>query len=73
MKTWQDKAHSIIYSECQREYLKANLLPNGRMRKKHVPYSSPELADTLRDCINNNDEEMAKFIFLRLNLPSLKK
>jgi len=72
IKTWQDKAHSIIFAECQREYLRVNRLSNGTMRKKHVPYSSPELADTLRDCINNNNEEMAKSIFLRLCLPSLK-
>ncbi len=71
MKPWETKAHSIIYSECQREYLKANQLPNGRMRKKHVPYRSTELADTLRDCLNTNDEENAKFIFLRLNLLKL--
>lgn len=71
MKLWERKAHQIIYAECQREYLRANRLPNGRMRAKHRPYTIPELADQLRHCLKNGLEEQAKNIFLRLSLPPL--
>jgi len=71
MKPWERKAHQIIYAECQREYLAANRLPNGRMRVKHRPYTVPELAEQLRLCLKNGLEEQAKMIFLRLALPPL--
>lgn len=73
MKPWEKKAHEIIYAECRREYLSANRLPNGRMRKRHVPYTVPELACELRACLAQGLEEQAKTIFLRLALPPLKK
>lgn len=72
-KPWHDKAHAIIFAECQREFLRENRLPNGRMRQRHKPYCVPELAMELRECLNTENENDAKVIFLRLNLPPLSQ
>jgi hypothetical protein len=61
---WKDKAHKIIGGLCRESYLKANKLPNGQLRKKHVPYSVPQEAMELVDCLNKNDEERAKQLFM---------
>ena len=61
---WRNKAHKIINSLCRQSYLKENQLNNGKLRKKHVPYSVPEEAKELIDCLNRNDEEKAKEMFL---------
>ncbi len=57
-KTWEDKAHRLIYDLCQEEYEKKNL-----ERKRHVPYHVPSLAQDLIECIKYNKEEEAKYIF----------
>ena len=61
---WRNKAHKIINNLCRESYLKSNLLPNGKLRKKHVPYAVPEAAEELIKCLNNNDEKRAKSLFL---------
>jgi hypothetical protein len=63
-KAWRNKAHRVIYALCQQSYLQANLLPNGTLRKRHVPYSVPDEAEQLVKCLQNNDEETAKSLFL---------
>ncbi len=64
MNSWREKANKVIYDLCKQSYLKSNLLPNGSLRKKHVPYSVPEEAIELIDCLNTNDEARAKSMFL---------
>lgn len=61
---WKDKAHRIIGNLSRQSYLAANRLSNGTMRKRHVPYVIPELAQDLIACLNTNDEHKAKAIFL---------
>ena len=57
--TWRDKAHRVIQAECRREYDRKN-----KGKKKHTPYTVPELAEKLISCLRDNDEERAKSIFL---------
>jgi hypothetical protein len=59
MKPWQEKAHRLIYNLCRTSYIQAN-----KKNKKHIPYSIPELAKELIDCLNTEDEVRAKDIFL---------
>lgn len=47
-------------------YLKANVLPCGKLRKKHVPYSVPEDAAFLVQCLQRDDEHSAKALFINL-------
>jgi hypothetical protein len=60
MKAWQEKAHRLIYNLCKTSYQQANY----KKSKKHIPYSVPELAQELIDCLNTEDEVRAKDIFL---------
>jgi hypothetical protein len=63
MKTWQDKANLVIYGLCSQSYRQANYR-DGKPLKHHVPYSVPQEAKDLIDCLNNNDEAGAKAMFL---------
>jgi hypothetical protein len=58
--SWQHKAESIIAQHCRTSYEQANRLPNGRMRRRHVPYSVPPIAAALVDALNHDDEAEAK-------------
>ena len=62
--SWRDKAHRRIGELCLQAYRQANQLPNGMFRKKHVPYTVPVEASTLVKCLDTNDEERAKSIFV---------
>jgi hypothetical protein len=64
MQTWRDKAHRIISDLCRQSYLQAETTKAGKRRKRHVPYSVPQAAQDLIDCIKTNNEERAKAIFL---------
>ena len=64
MKPWEEKAHKIISELCLASYAQANVLPNGRLRKKHVPYSVPNEARFLVDCLKRQDEHAAKGYFI---------
>ncbi len=64
LEPWKQKVNRTIYRLCQAEYLRANLLPNGQMRKKHVPYTVPDEAKALIDCLNKNDEHQAKTLLM---------
>lgn len=66
MTTWRDKANRVISADCMAEWREANTLPNGRRRKRHVPYSVPKTAQELVECLKSDDEERAKAIFIRL-------
>lgn len=68
MEAWKHKAHSIIASECKASYLYSNQLPNGAFRAKHKPYNVPELAKSLIDCLNQDNEILAKALMLRYSL-----
>lgn len=61
---WREKAHRIIAALCRDSYEHANRLPDGRLRKRHVPYSVPETARRLVAALGADDEELAKSIFL---------
>ncbi len=72
--SWQTKAHKIIGDLCMESYLQAN--PKAMKFhdkygaftpvKRHNPYSVPLLAEQLINCLNQDDEETAKAIFIRL-------
>jgi hypothetical protein len=64
MKPWEEKANRLIASACYQSYVKANTMKNGERYKKHVPYIVPQIAENLIACLNKNDEETAKAIFL---------
>lgn len=59
---WIIKAHEIISKLSSQAYYKANF-KNGIQLKKHVPYSIPEEAQELIECIKSNDELKAKQLF----------
>lgn len=63
MKPWERKAHAIIAELSAASWRQANILPNGKQRKRHVPYSIPETARALVDALGRNDEHKAKAIF----------
>ena len=65
--TWEDKAHRLISAMCLTAYQKANPKPLYG-KKKAKPYQVPALAQTLVECLNTNNEEKAKAIFLTYNL-----
>ncbi len=63
--TWQDKAHRLIYNACSQSYEQAQISRlTGKRYRSHVPYSVPQFAEDLIDCLNRNDEEKAKALFL---------
>lgn len=64
--SWRTKAHRLIGEMSQSAYHAANVLPNGRIRKRHVPYTLPRLADDLVAALDNDDEMSAKAIFVLL-------
>lgn len=64
MKPWQEKANRLIYNSAKASFLQANTKPNGELYRRHVPYTVPQIACDLIDCLNRDDEEMAKAIFL---------
>ena len=61
---WRNKANVLIGALCFESYRAANTTLGGKVRKRRVPYSVPELAKDLIECLNTNDEEQAKAIFL---------
>ncbi len=66
MLPWRQKAHVIIAKLNLDAWHKANHDKNGKRYKRHRPYTPPEDAQTLVDCLNKNDEERAKALFIRL-------
>lgn len=64
MNSWQEKAHQIIAAEGAAAFHHANILPNGRRRKRHVAYSIPEIAVAIIKALDRNDEVECKRLFL---------
>ncbi len=58
------KAHRIIGVLCMASYVQANTRKDGGRYKKHRPYSVPEEAEELIDCLNRDDEHTLKSIFM---------
>lgn len=67
-RAWREKANRIIGELSLESWRQANVRKDGAVRRKHVPYSVPQLAQVLVECLNKNDEERAKAIFQRLNI-----
>lgn len=65
---WRDKANRIISSLCYESWKQTNFSPSGKQYKKHRPYSVPDLARDLVDCLGALNqvaaEEKAKSLFL---------
>ena len=64
MKPWEEKANRIIARVCLASYRAANVRRDGTRRKRHVPYSVPDVAKRLVEALDRGDEETAKAIFL---------
>ena len=64
MTTWRDKARDIIARVCRESYRQANIMPNGKKRRNHVPYSIPEIATALIAALDADDEYEAKRLFI---------
>ena len=62
---WREKCKEIIADLSWDSYRAANYLPNGRKRKRHVPYSVPADATMLVKCLDYGDEETAKAYFIK--------
>ena len=62
--TWRNKAEKQIQSICRAEYLRVNTTKSGKKRRRHVSYTIPQEALDLLECLNTNDEERAKAIFV---------
>jgi hypothetical protein len=58
------KAHRIIAALSLASWRAVNVLPNGKRRARHVPYSIPDTARQLIDALNRDDEHAAKAIFV---------
>jgi hypothetical protein len=61
---WKNRVNRAINALCRAEYIKTNQLPNGRMRIKHTPYSVPQEAIDLIECLNTNNEPLAKSMLM---------
>jgi len=62
-REWSTAAvHKMIGELCRQSYEQANRLPNGMLRKTHVPYSIPAPAQALIKALNEDDEHEAKRI-----------
>ena len=63
-KTWRDKANKEIEKMCFAAWKAANTKKNGQRYKKNRQYVVPELAEKLVKCLEEDDEETAKSIFV---------
>jgi hypothetical protein len=59
-----NKAQKLIGDYCKASYEQVNYLKNGRLRKRHVPYSIPEIALALIAALNHDDDYELKRLFL---------
>lgn len=66
MEPWEQKAHRLIAEMARAAFERANRLPNGQLRKKHVPYTLPNDAVRLVKYLGENDEVGAKALFHEL-------
>jgi hypothetical protein len=64
MQPWEIKAHAIVAALSFQAWRAANVKADGRRRKRHVPYTIPDVAARLVKALGEGDEETAKAIFL---------
>jgi hypothetical protein len=62
-RTWHHKAKEIMAAYSLEAYRAANIMKNGKARKRHVPYSVPEICVALAACLDRDDEHEAKRLF----------
>jgi hypothetical protein len=62
--TWHDVVKRAIAEQCRAAYLQANTARNGALRRKHMPYSVPDLARAMIAALDNNDEYEGKRLLL---------
>ena len=62
--TWHDAVKRAIAEQCRAAYLQANTPRDGARRRKHVPYSVPELARAMVSALDNDDEHEGKRLLL---------
>ncbi len=60
---WRTKCHELIYKLCRASFLQANQKENGLLYKVTRPYTVPQEAKDLINCLNTNDEVGAKTLF----------
>ena len=63
-KAWHDKAARIVRKHAEASWRAANVLPNGRTRKRHVPYTLPAICEALIAAMYKDDEYEAKRLFI---------
>lgn len=61
---WRNKARRIIAVHCMAAYLASNKMPNGSIRKRHLPYSVPPIAAALVAALADDDEYEIKRLFI---------
>jgi hypothetical protein len=57
---WEEKAHRLVAAECLAAWRHANLLPSGKRRARHVPYSVPTSAARLVELLGRKDRRAAE-------------
>ena len=58
------KAMRVIHEDCHAAWQEENILPNGRKRKKHRPYSVPARAAALVKALGKDDAEAVSALLL---------
>lgn len=62
--TWHDVVKRAIAEQCRAAYLQANTARDGARRRKHVPYSVPDLARAMVAALDHDDEHEGKRLLL---------
>ena len=57
---WQDNIKKMIAAQAKVAYQKAN----PKKGKMHIPYTMPEIAVAMTECLNRDDEKEAKRLML---------
>lgn len=58
--TWHDNVKKVIAAQAKVAYTKAN----PKKAKRYVPYTMPEIAIAMTECLNRDDEHEAKRLLL---------
>ena len=58
--TWEHKAEKVIAKLCRLAYNQTNYDKNGKKYKRYRPYSAPEDARILTDCLGMKDRQAAE-------------
>jgi len=64
MKLWHHAVKRAIGEQCMQAYRQANTKSDGTMRRKHVPYPVPDLAQAMVAALDRDNEEEAKRLLL---------